>query len=250
MKYKIMTAAAVVFSAGLLAGILAVCWFEYGSPLIISLTGVGACLFLPICSFLHELGHALFGLFSKMRAEVNISSAFTCFSPSFCRIVPHTDRGVRGRFLATACGGLAVNLLLIAFGLCALAIPEIPTFLAAVLPASFYIFAVNIAPAAGNNKTDGEVICGLIRFDDSARVAVNVLTIQSKILAGTPISDIDEKLFFDLPQLPEDDIEFIILTDLRRRYFEARGDAALAAKYAERFESLKEYLPDCYTEKP
>jgi hypothetical protein len=63
---------------------------------------------------------------------------------------------------------------------------------------------------------------------------------------GTKLEEIDENLLLDLPQLPEDDINFIILTQLRYEYYLAKGNDSEAYKYFARYKDLIKYLPDGY----
>ena len=66
--------------------------------------------------------------------------------------------------------------------------------------------------------------------------------------SGTFLKDIDEGLLLDVPQLPEDDINFIILTQLRYEYYLAKGNDSEAYKYFMRYQQLIDYLPSAYKE--
>jgi hypothetical protein len=72
---------------------------------------------------------------------------------------------------------------------------------------------------------------------------VNILRVQGQVNGGKNLADIDESLLFDLPQLPEDDINFIILTQLRYEYYLAKGNDSEAYKYFTRYKDLIKYLP-------
>lgn len=243
MKFAVINWVSAIFCALLAAGVLTLCWFEYGSWEFIWLLALCAIISLPVCALLHELGHALFGLFSKIRAKISLSSLLSFFKPSSCEIIPRTDINVKNRLIATASGGLAVNALFVIFGIIAVAVAQIPAYLAIIAPASLYLLIINLLPfETGNGKTDGLLICELVKNEDCATVMLAVLTVQAQVLNGKPIAEVDEKLLFDMPQLPEDDPSFVILTDLRRQYCEAVGDTERAQFYARRFEEIKEYL--------
>ena len=108
----------------------------------------------------------------------------------------------------------------------------------------------NALPADyASGKTDGLVLTELISLDDSSRVMLAVLKVQGLINEGTSLKDVDKSLIFDLPQLPEDDINFIVLTQLRYEYFSAVGNVEEAAKYLTRYEEIKQYLPEGYEDK-
>ena len=241
MKYRVTNWVVLILCAMLAAGIMVLCWFEYESQLMLWLLGVSAILSLPVCSLLHELGHVLFGAFSKIHAKINLSSVFVFFRPSSCEIIPRTDKGIKKRLVATAAGGLAVNFIFIIFGAIALKVSAIPTYLAMVAPASFYLFVMNLMPyETGNGKTDGLVIADILKGDEVAEVMLAVLKVQAQVLNGKPIAEVDEKLLFDLPQIREDEPAFISLTELRAEYFAAKGDEENAQKYKTRFEQLKD----------
>lgn len=241
MKFRVANWVVLILCAMLAAGIMVLCWFEYENELMLWLLGISAILSLPVCSLLHELGHMLFGGFSKIHAKINWSSIFVFFKPSSCEIIPRTDKGIKKRLIATAAGGLAVNFIFIIFGAIALKVGAIPTYLAIVAPASFYLFVMNVMPyETGSGKTDGLVIADILKDDDSAKVMLAVLTVQAQVLGGKPIAEVDENLLFDLPQIQEDDPAFISLTELRAEYFAAKGDTEQAQKYKSRFEQLKE----------
>ena len=59
-------------------------------------------------------------------------------------------------------------------------------------------------------------------------------------------AEIDQKLYFGLPQLPEDDFNFILLTDYRFMYYLDAGDEEKALFAADRLKSVLEYVPPYY----
>lgn len=244
MKYKVYKVTGwIVFALCVLqaAAIMALCWFQYKSAVMLWILGFAAVLSLPVCAFLHELGHVLFGLFSKVRAKISLASIFVFFKPSSCEIIPKTEHGIKKRLIATATGGLIVNLIFIIFGIIAITVSAVPTYLAMVTPASFYLFYINICPVeTGGGKTDGLLISEIYKEEDSAKVMLAVLTVQAQLLNGKPIAEVDPKLLFDLPQIQEDEPAFISLTELRAEYFQAIGDIEQAQKYQSRFEQLKQ----------
>lgn len=191
----------------------------------------------PVSSLLHELGHMLFGACVKLRAVPK----FRLFGPSSCKIKPYTDENLKCKLIVTTCGGLALNFIFIILGIITLCVPAMPVWLSALMPASFYLFALNALPLQfESGKTDGLVLLELIKNDDTAKVLLAVMTVQAQVLKGKPIEDVDEDLLFSVPQIAEDDQAFIALTELRYEYYEAKGEELLAQKYKLRFEELKE----------
>ncbi len=216
------------------------CLLEYGGGEWQSwVSGIAAALSYPAAVLLHEAGHMVFGAAVKIKAVPSVR----LFRPSSCRLEPKTDKNLKTKLAVTAAGGIAVNLIFIILGITALSVRAVPVGISAVLPASFYCFALNALPLElADGKTDGLVIAELLRGDDGAKVMLAVLTVQAQLLAGKRIEEVDEALLFDLPQIREDDNSFIALTELRYEYFKARGDEERAKTYGDRLESLKEYL--------
>lgn len=192
----------------------------------------------------HELGHALFGLFSGLRGKISISSTFSLDRPLSVGVVPRTDKNLKGRMIVTSLGGLAVNLIFIAAGILALAVPQIPIWISGIAVSNISVFIDNVLPVEyKTGKTDGLVISELLRNEPSAQVMLAVLAVHAHILGGKSIETVDKSLLFDVPQIREDDASFISLVELRARYCRAVGDIENADKYQARFEQLKaEYI--------
>lgn len=199
---------------------------------------------VPLCSVLHEAGHMLFGACVKIKAIPKFTSLRKFMGAASCEIKPETGKNLKGKIIFTAIGGLFVNFVFVVLGVIAFCVPAVPVYLSAFTGFSLYLFILNALPLnLYYGKTDGLVICELIKNEDTAKVMIAVLTIQAQVLNGKPFEKLDEKLLFDLPQLPEDDINFISLTQLRYEYFNARGDSEQAEKYLRRFVELKkEYM--------
>lgn len=244
MKFSVIGWVLWIISTLLAVGIVVLCWFEYAGNWLVWLLVFAFHLSLPVTSLLHELGHVLFGAISRIHAKITLKSVLSFFKPSSCEIIPKTEHSIKKRLIATTIGGLVINLIFIIIGVLALIVSAIPTYIAIIMPASFYLFAINLVPLeTGNGKTDGLVIAELIKNTDCAKVMLAVLTVQAQVLNGKPIKEVEEKLLFDLPQIQEDEPAFISLTELRAEYFAAKGDTANAQKYKSRFEQLKkDYL--------
>ncbi|MGN0814080.1 MAG: hypothetical protein ACI4MH_02470 [Candidatus Coproplasma sp.] len=197
--------------------------------------------------FAHEGAHYLVGACCKMGVKM---PKIRFFRSSSLEVYPKSEKHIKGRMIATASAGLVINLACAVVGAIALFAPQIPSFLCVLLPYSFYSFAVNAVPFEyGGGKTDGLVIWELIRNDDSAKVMLVILKIQGMMQSGVKLSQIPEAMLFEVPQLPEDDINYIILTQLRYEYYLERGNDTEAYKYFMRYKELVQYLPSEYKEK-
>lgn len=214
-----------------------VSWQEYG------LWSIAVCaamlLALPLSSLLHELGHMLFGAICKIKAVPK----FKLFGSSCCKLIPKTDKGLKARLFFTALGGVLINMAVALIALVAVRFLKAPAWLTFIIPSNIYLCILNIIPAQFNSgATDGLVCNELINNTDTAKVMTAVLTVQARILNGGKIEE-QEELLFNLPQIREDDINFIALTELRYEYFKAKGDTEQAQKHFARLEELKkEYM--------
>lgn len=237
MKNRVINVAVLILSLAVCGGSVYACCLYNTQYAFIPCYVACAGFFLFFASLLHELGHVLFGSFSKIKVRIE---RLRPFSSSSVQIIPKNYKSLKGRMLCTAVGGLVINFLFIALGAVALFVPEVPVYISLVLPASFYIFVLNALPLQfASGKTDGLVIYELAKNTDNAKVLLSVLTVQAQVLGGKPIEEVDEKLLFDLPQIQEDDPAFISLAELRYEYFKAKGEEDKAALWQTRFEELK-----------
>ncbi len=213
-------------------------WREYG--LWVIAVGAAMIVSLPLSSLIHELGHMLFGAFFKIKAVPR----FRLFGSSSCKLIPKTDAGLRSRLFFTAIGGVLLNMTVALIVLVAVRFLNAPVWLTFIIPSNIYLCILNVIPAQfASDATDGLVCNQLLNNTDEAKVMLAVLTVQAQVLNGKPIGDIEERLLFGVPQIREDDINFIALTELRYEYFKDKGDGEQANKYLARLEELKkEYM--------
>ncbi len=240
MKSKIINIFILLLSFVLCGGCVFACCLYNTQYAFIPVYIACSAFFLFFASLFHEFGHMLFGAFVKIKVKLVYLKPF---SSSSVKIIPKTVKNLKRRVICTVSGGLVINALFIVLGALALFVPVIPVYISLVLPASFYIFALNALPLQfESGKTDGLVLHELATGSDEAKVMLAVLAIQAQILSGKPIEEIDKKFFIGLPVIREDDQSFIALTELRHEYFKAKGDEEQAEKYKNRLEELKEYL--------
>lgn len=196
-------------------------------------------LSVPLSCFLHELGHIICGAAVKIIAIPK----FRLFSSSSVKLKPRTDKNLKPKIIFTALGGLAVNLICIILGIVALCVHSVPAEISGILPFSFYLFMLNALPFRyPGGKSDGLIVCDLIKNTDESKVMLAVLCVQAQINKGKPVSEADGELLFGVPQIREDDESFIALTELRYEYCLAKGQTEEAQKYKARFEDLQKYL--------
>ena len=210
-------------------------------PIYIILIVLGAF----IDEIVHEGAHFLVGAMLGMGVKL---PKIRIFKSSSVEMFPRGVKAMRLRFILTAAAGLFFDLLIIALGIIALTVPSVPALFALGLPYAFYSFVINAAPleyAAG--KTDGLAVCEAIANKPSAQVMFAILKVQGMVNGGLLLREVPESMLLDVPQIQEDDINFIMLTQLRCEYYEAKGNDSEAYKYFLRYKDLIRYLPGEYT---
>ncbi len=203
-------------------------------------------LFLSIIfsDLVHEGAHLLVGVCCNMGIKPD---KYRIFRTSSVNVYPKGARGMRGRMIATASAGIVVNFACLVLGIISVCVPGVSAVFCILLPYSAYIFLINAVPDDRNGaKNDGMIVWELITNADSAAVMLQILRIQGMVRTGTKLADVPEAMFFDVPQLPEDDINYIILTQLRYEYYLERGNDSEAYKYFLRYKDLIDYLPSEY----
>ena len=243
-------------------------WSELGSALIILLLVLGGVVSSVACCVFHELGHLVFGSLCKFRfnsirvgfltvfrREGKIRVSFRELPSSLAgatEMLPKSSEKLYSRFLAVICGGLVFSFLFLVGAAVSLVLyRSLPfaayMFLCTSLPFAFHMFYYNVLPFNDDNMdTDGGMLRGLIKKETSYLTSVNVLAIEGYLYQGYTPSQIPRELYFGLPQLPEDDLNFIILTDYRLHYYLDCGDIENACRAGDRLESLLEYVPKFY----
>ncbi len=243
-------------------------WQSYDAVLLAVFLILGGALSLLVCTAFHELGHVFFGLcagfrFNSLRIGfLNICRREGRLRISFSRLpeslagatemLPKNAEKLYSKFLATVSGGLIFSFCLLAG--CAVALclyRSIPfaayIFVCTALPFAFHIFFYNVLPFNDDNlDTDGGMLRGLLKKEPSYLTAVNILTIEGYLYQGKSPAEIDREIYFGLPQLPEDDLNFIVLTSYRFMYYLDSGDIESAIKASDRLSGLLEYVPRLY----
>ena len=91
-------------------------------------------------------------------------------------------------------------------------------------------------------NNDGAVIYKIKKMDDSSKVAMNLLKIQAEMYQGKTPAEIDESLYFDLPQLREDDLNYFFLLNARYNYYLDKEDFEKVKEATDRLMALEEYV--------
>lgn len=248
MKQKTVTAIAatlaIIFAA--VGGYVFCTTLDIESEIYVIVPAYIVAVFIGIIveQFVHEGAHFMIGGICKMGVKL---PKIRLFKSSSVELYPKGDRHIKARFLATVLAGLIFDAMLIVIGVLAFAVPSIPAIIGFAAPYALYSFIINVVPFEyESGKTDGLVATEMIKNEPTALVLINILKIQGQLRDGKFMREIDESLLLDVPQLPEDDLNFIILTQLRYEYYLAVNNDSEAYKYFLRYQDLIQYLPSEY----
>lgn len=216
-----------------------------------------------ICTLLHELGHLIFGIknkfaflsfavwffkFSKIGGKLRFDFTKMSEEAGSTEFVPKTTEDLEKRLKKMTFGGLLFTFFATCISIPIFFIPTAPLwlycFLSMFLPIGAFMLFGNGLPMINDGVcNDGGVIYGIVKKTDSVKVLINILKIHAELYQGKTPAEIDEGLYFDLPQLPEDDLNFITLLNLRYNYYLDKEDYENAKKIISRLTTLTEYMP-------
>ena len=212
---------------------------------------------------IHEVGHLFFLAINKMycpyikcfcikqyfkdgKKRIGFASPFKADQT---QAVPKTGGNMKKRASAYALGGLIFSTIFLALPIgaaltCTLLQVKIFALWGAV-PYAAYIFLLNVAPFEyASGKTDMLIYCGLKKEMPAEKVMLSVMEIQGQLFEGKSFAEIDEDLYFNIPQLCEDEPLFAIVLDLRYRYYLEKNNLKSAADCLNRLVQAQAYLSD------
>jgi|GEM_PF-2358050 len=220
-------------------------------------------------SLFHETSHLIFGKFSgfklykftvgffslvKTKKFFKLEFAFSSFGGATFMICTQ-NKNLYRRYGFYVLGGLIGSFVfLTAYLLTAvllkcenLILLYLYTALITGFPLSVYFLMLNAMPfSAKGVSTDGAVIKGIIKKDRETQVLINVLTIQSLMMAGFSPSEIDKEYYFNVPVVADNNINKIVLTSYRYAYYLDLLDFENANHEILQLERYSKHLPDIY----
>ena len=225
---------------------------------------VGVIIAGIVTTFFHELGHLIGGklngfdfvsmtvLFFKweiVRGKVLFSFTGLKNELGYTQMVSKSTKNLAKRYKNMTFFAILFTLIPTFIGAIPLFLKALPlwvySLLVTLLPMGVFSILDNGLPTSSMGvKNDGAIIYGLNKMDDSSKVLVNLLAIQTEMYNGKTPSEIDPSLYFDLPQLREDDINFFLLLNARYNYYLDKGDFENAKKTTDRLLSLEEYAQE------
>jgi len=216
-----------------------------------------------INAFVHELGHLIVGkvngfkvsvfcvwffCWKRVGKKIKFSFVLPKDEAGYTELIPTTEDKIGKRFMRMSLGGPIASLILMCVGILPLFLSTLTInmfiFLGVFLPVGAYYFFNNILPMSSMGvRNDGATAYGLAKMDDVGKVTENLLKIQAQTYNGKTPGEVDESLYFDLPQLPEDHPTFIMLLSARFNYYVDREDYVSAKKVSDRILTLFDYMP-------
>ncbi len=216
--------------------------------------------FAPI---VHELGHLTFGKGADMECVYCKAFCFAYgdkkgkkrlsfaspFAAEQTQMLPKRGGNMRARAKAYTLGGLLFSGVFLALSLTVSV--AFNNFVAwGSLPYAAYLFLLNLPPFEyASGKTDALVLRGIRKGYDGEKCMLAAMEIQGQLYEGRAFGEIEKSLYFDLPQLSEEEPLYAILLDLRYRYYLDIEDRTGAADCLNRLAHAQAYLPDSEIEK-
>ncbi len=258
----------LLFTMGGLLGALIVCNNRYSQdilPIMLKFV-VSALLVGFISTAMHELGHLIAGrkngfvfssisiwFFKWARIGKKIRFDFVMIGEQagYTEMIPSSSENMETRLKNMTKGGIISSFITMLIGVPPLFIANLSVWIyciwVAFLPVGAYFFFGTLFPMSNSGVlNDGAVLSALKNKWDTMSVMLSLLKIQAEAYNGKTPSEIDEKLYFDIPQLPEDDLNFALLLDARYNYYLDKEDYNNAKECSDRLNSILDYLPKEY----
>ncbi len=232
--------------------------------LVIGLFLIGALLAGVINAFVHEFGHIVAGKsnkftlisftvwffrWNKVKDKLRFSFVMMGDESGYTEMVANGTDNLEKRYKTLTLGGIFASLAMTVVSIIPLCLGdflpmEVYYLLSPFLPISAYYLLGNALPMSSEGvRNDGAVVYGLNKQDDVSMVTLSLMAMQSEILGGKTPAQVDQKYYFEVPQLPEDDLTFIMLLSARYAYYLDKGDYENAKKITERLSTLYDYIP-------
>lgn len=229
---------------------------------------IGLVIGFAVAPILHECGHIAFARIAKMDV---VYAKFFCFqikaldgkkqwglaSPfedDQTQVVPTHGGDMKKRAKIYTIGGLVIGgaflLIVLVAAILLTKFGKTDYLLWGIVPYAAYLVVLNLLPVEYSaGKTDMLVFVGLQKDNDAEKVMLSAMEIQGQLYEGKSFTEIDETLYFNLPQLCEDEPLYAVMLDLRYRYYLEKGEIEKASDQLNRLAKAQEYLASGEVEK-
>ena len=269
MRRRLATIYAMLCTLLLAVGFLSVFYFAFKEGTTATVNALlGFILGFILAPCLHELGHVSLGALAKMDCVYvkcfcfkiyvkNGKKRFGFASPFYAdetQVIPRKSGNMLKRASVYTLGGLlysGIFLVLIVVGvILSVSFGQPSYILLGLLPYAGYLFLLNVAPFEyASGKTDMLVFVGLKTNQPAEKTMLSAMEIQGCLYEGKSFTEIDESLYFNVPQLCEDEPLFAVMQDLRYRYYIEKGDLDKAGDSLNRLAQAQAYLSDIELQK-
>lgn len=223
----------------------------------------GALLAGLIITFVHEIGHVIGGKangfafvsmtvfffkWTKVKKKIKFSFVPLGNQAGYTEMVPVTADNIEKRFVKMTLAPVFWTIIPTVLGVVPFFLTILPSWAyclwVMLLPVGVYSILDNLLPMSVDGvKNDGAVALGFKKLDDTSKVMINLLKIQAEMYQGKTPAQIDENLYFDVPQLREDDYNYFYLLNARYNYYLDKEDFEKAKDVTERLLAIDENLP-------
>ncbi len=264
MKRKWATIYAIACTLLLVAGFSLAFFFAWREGVGSAIACVcGFALSLALSPVVHELGHLFFAhavgfdcvyikcfcfkmQVKKGKKRLSLASPFAAEQT---QALPRFGGNMPRRAAIYTLGGLLfsgfVLVAILSEALLRSCLTESDFVTWGALPYAAYLFLLNALPLEyAGGKTDTLVYRGIKRGADEEKCMLAAMEIQGQLYEGKSFKEIDEGLYFNLPQLREDEPLYAMLLDLRYRYYLDKEEWEAAADCLNRLALAQGYLPD------
>lgn len=222
---------------------------------------IGVALGVIVAPIVHELGHVIFAKYANMPVAYVKAFCFSWrrkgkglvfrfaspFAPDETQVIPNGGEDIQKRAYKYAVGGLVFSgilwIMIISTGLMVMFFVHPNYVLWGASVYTGYLFLLNVLPMEyTSGKTDASVCLGLKKGCNAEKVMLSAMYIQGEAYAGKRYGEIDDKYYFNIPVLAEDEPLFALMLQLRYRYFVDKELWRNAGETLNRLAEINEYL--------
>lgn len=244
------------------------CNNRYGINIVkaMSIFAVGAIIAGIFNTFVHELGHMIAGKkngfefssmsvwffkWTKIKGRIHFNFVMMGDETGYTEMIPKYSENIEKRYKNMIVGAFYASFFAMLIGIPPLFLVNLPVWVYGIwsmfLPVGAYFYFASALPMSTCGiRNDGGVVYGINKKDDQTAVLMSILSIQAQMYQGKTPSEVDEKLYFELPQLPEDDPLFAVLLNSRYNYYLDKCDFENAKAATARLLTLEDYVPKYY----